>query len=183
MTARIGGASRLRPPTTAVVLRRISFSNQDSLFIPSASSQIAAILGTPTGYDVLTGPGQAPRIAVQATADRLGVPVFLESITDYQAVQGYQLLWSTLAVIVLGIGLLAVLITTIDRAIERRRQVAGQVALGVPIRILRGSQLLQTLLPLWLGLVPAIGFGYVAVAAYLRMGAAPKLLPPTPSGR
>jgi hypothetical protein len=107
MTARIGGASRLRPPTTAVVLRRISFSDQDSLFIPSASSQIAAILGTPTGYDVLTDPGQAPRIAVQApriavqaTADRLGVPVFLESITDYQAVQGYQLLLSTLAVIV-----------------------------------------------------------------------------------
>ena len=152
-------------------------SSRDSLFIPVASPQIAPILGDPTGYDVLTGPGQAPRAAVQATAGRLGIDVLLEPLRDYQAVQGYQLLLSTLAVIVLGIGLLAVLITTIDRAIERRRQVTSLVALGVPIRVLRGSQLLQTLLPLWLGLMAAIGLGYLTVAAYLRLGGAPVAAP------
>jgi hypothetical protein len=152
-------------------------SNQNSLFIPVTAPQIATILGAPIGYDVLTGPGHAPRDAVQATADRLGAQIVLEPLRDYQAVQGYQLLLSTLAVIVLGIGLLAVLITTIDRAIERRRQVTSQVALGVPIRVLRGSQLLQTLLPLWLGLIAAIGLGYLTVAAYLRLGGAPVAAP------
>jgi hypothetical protein len=148
-----------------------SFS-QASLFIPVTSPQIAPILGNPTAFDVLTGPGQAPRTTVKAIADRLGVEVHLEDLEVYQGVQGYQLLLSTLAVIVLGIGLLAVLITTIDRAIERRRQVAGQVALGVPIRVLRGSQLVQTLVPLWLGLVAAVGLGYLTVLAYLKLGAA-----------
>ena len=147
-------------------------SSQASLFVPLTSPQIAPILGNPTAFNVLTGPGQAPRTTVKVIADRLGVEVHLEDLEVYQGVQGYQLLLSTLAAIVLGIGLLAVLITTIDRAIERRRQVASQVALGVPIRVLRGSQLLQTLLPLWLGLVAAIGLGYLTVLAYLKMGAA-----------
>jgi hypothetical protein len=145
---------------------------QASLFIPVTTPQIAPLLGNPIAFDVLTGPGQAPRSAIQAIADRLGVEVVLEDLKVYQEVQGYQLLLSTLAVIVLGIGLLAVLLTTIDRAIERRRQVAGQVALGVPIRVLRGSQLLQTLVPLWLGLVVAVGLGYLTVLAYLKIGAA-----------
>lgn len=154
-------------------------SSQASLFIPATTPQVASILGSPRGYDVLTGPGQAPRTALQATADHLRVEVHLEDLEVYQGVQGYQLLLSTLAVVVLGIGLLAVLITTIDRAIERRRQVASQVALGVPIRVLRGSQLLQTLLPLWLGLVAAIGLGYLTGAAYLKIGATPDAAPPT----
>lgn len=173
-----GGQSATVTPSATILVtdERDTGSGEDSsqtaLFIPATSPQIAPILGQPTGYSVFTGPGQAPRTAVQATADRLGVYVFLEYLVDYQAVQGYQLLLSTLAVIVLGIGLLAVLITTIDRAIERRRQVSGQVALGVPIRILRGSQLLQTLIPLWIGLVAAIGLGYLTVLAYLEIGAA-----------
>ena len=148
-----------------------SFS-QASLFIPVTTPQIAPILGNPTALHVLTGAGQAPRTTVKAIADRLCVQVHLEDLEVYQGVQWYQLLLSTLAAIVLGIGLLAVLITTIDRAIERRRQVAGQVALGVPIRVLRGSQLVQTLVPLWLGLVAAVGLGYLTVLAYLKMGAA-----------
>ena len=152
-------------------------TNQNSLFIPVTSPQIAPILGNPIGYDVFTGPGQAPRDAVQATAGRLGAQVVLEPLSDYQAVQGYQLLLSTLAVVVLGIGLLAVLITTIDRAIERRRQVTSQVALGVPMGVLRGSQLLQTLLPLWMGLIAAIALGYLTVAAYLRMAGTPVAAP------
>jgi len=174
-----GQSSTVTPSATILVTdeRRVeASSSQTSLFIPATSPQITAILGQPTGFSVFTGPGQAPRTAVQATADALGVHVFLEDLVDYQAVQGYQLLLSTLAVIVLGIGLLAVLITTIDRAIERRRQVASQVALGVPLRILRGSQLLQTLIPLWIGLVAAIGLGYLTVLAYLEIGAADTLI-------
>lgn len=62
--------------------------------------------------------------------------------------------------------------STIDRAIERRRHGAGQVALGVPIRVLCGSQLFQTLVPLWLGLVAALGLGHLTVVAYLKVGAA-----------
>ena len=119
---------------------------------------------------------------MKATADHLGVSIFLEPLDDYKAVQGYQLLFLALTVIVLGIGLLAVLITTIDRAIERRRQIAGQVALGIPIRILRGGQLLQTLLPLWIGLVPAIGLGYLAVSAYLKMSAMNAIAATAPTG-
>lgn len=142
-----------------------------ALFVPIASSQITSLVAGVTRYDVLTGPGQTPRTAVQTTANRLGVNIFLEPLDEYEAAQGYQLLFLTLAVVILGIGLLAVLITTIDRAIERRRQVAGQVALGVPIRVLRGSQILQTVFPLWIGVVPAIGLGYLTVIAYLKMNA------------
>lgn len=140
-----------------------------SLFLPARAPEVAGLVGTPTGYLVLTGPGTSVREAVQAVGDELGVDVALDDLEDYEAVQGYQLLVTTLAVVVLGIGLLAVALTTIDRATERRRHIAAQVALGVPVRVLRGSQLLQTLIPVWLGVVAAVGFAALAVAAYVRL--------------
>ncbi|HEX8498183.1 MAG TPA: FtsX-like permease family protein [Actinomycetales bacterium] len=141
---------------------------QLGLFVPLSTPALQ--LGAPTYLDVLTGPGTAPRTAVIDAAAAIGVGLFPQDVSDYQAVQGYRLLLVTLAVIVLGIGLLAVLITAVDRAVERRRELARQVAVGVPVRVLRVSQLLQTLVPLWLGLVPAVGLGYLAVLGYLRFG-------------
>lgn len=68
------------------------------------------------------------------------------------------------------VALLALLITAVDRAIERRRQVTAQRALGVPARTIRRSQLIQALLPLAIG-VPMAGLaGLVACRSYLAIG-------------
>lgn len=175
LASRIGETVTVRPG--AVILRTDDKAtealnpNADfyGLFIPHSSPQIAPIVQNPTDYLVLTGPGEAPRQALTATAAEQGFEVELQYLGAYRDVQAYQFLVWTLAAIVLGIGLLAVLLTTIDRAIERRREIASQVALGVPLRVLRGSQLLQTLLPLSLGLVASIGLGYLTVMTYLKM--------------
>lgn len=170
------GDHQLDVPVTGTVVATESPPGRDwnadqlGLFVPVSDAALQPLLGTPTRLDVVTGPGQAPRAAVIATAASLNVQAFPQDISDYQTVQGYALLLVTLAAIVLGIGLLAVLISAVDRAIERRRELARQVAVGVPVRVLRCSQLLQTFVPLWLGLVPAVGLGYLAVLGYLRYG-------------
>lgn len=148
-----------------------------SLFVPVDLPRIAALLGEPQSYYVLTGPGQPPRDALQAAAADLPVLLAPQWVQPYREVQRLQLLSWTMSAIVIGIGLLSTLLTTVDRAIERRRQIAAQVAVGVPLRVLRGSQLLQTLVPLWMAIVAAIAFGFLPLVASLRVvttaGAAP----------
>ncbi|MCD0451141.1 FtsX-like permease family protein [Actinocorallia sp. API 0066] len=68
------------------------------------------------------------------------------------------------------VGLCAFLIASVDRAVERRRDVAALVLVGVPLRLLRASQLLQLVLPLGVGLLLAVITGQLAGYAYLAGG-------------
>src|SRR5699024_5195162 len=66
---------------------------------------------------------------------------------DLEAAQNVRLLIWTLCAVALGTGLLLFALTAADRAWERRRHVARQVMIGVPVRVLRAGQGLQLVIP------------------------------------
>ena len=66
----------------------------------------------------------------------------------------------------LGLALLALALAAADRATERRRAVARQLMVGVPPRVLRQGQLLQTLLPTGVAAALAIALGAVLAWAF-----------------
>lgn len=76
-----------------------------------------------------------------------------------------------LAVIGLGLGFglaaLAFIISTIDRAMERRRNVALLLVIGLPRTLLRRAQDLQALIPLAVVLTAALVVGQLISQAYL----------------
>jgi AmiR/NasT family two-component response regulator len=78
------------------------------------------------------------------------------------------LLGLTLVVLVGG---LSVAVTTSDSLRERRRALAALTAIGTPTRVLRRSVLLQTALPLLLGVGLALLVAAAASWLYLRLGA------------
>ena len=71
---------------------------------------------------------------------------------------------------IVGLGLLIVLISAVDRVIERRRVVASLAAIGTPRRTLVLAQLAQSLV----GIVPAVALavacGMACATAYLHFG-------------
>ncbi|MFF0392289.1 FtsX-like permease family protein [Kitasatospora sp. NPDC004615] len=67
------------------------------------------------------------------------------------------------------LGVVAFLISAVGRAIDRRRQVASLVVVGVPKRMLRVVQVCQLLAPLCLALVLALGTGHLAANAVLLL--------------
>lgn len=168
-TATVTPAARVLAVDDQATRARFPEYDPVSLFVPVDSPRTAAILDEPALYTVLTGPGQAPRDALPAAVADLPVRVDLGYLVPYRNVQRLQVLLWTMSAVVIGVGLLSMLLTTIDRAIERRRQIASQLAVGVPLRVLRGSQLLQTLVPLWIALVAAIALGFLPLVAFLRL--------------
>lgn len=74
--------------------------------------------------------------------------------------------------IVLGlvIGVAAYLVAATDRAVERRPQVTALTLLGARARTLRAVQVAQVVLPLVVGLVPAVLVGKMAETSYLVTG-------------
>ncbi len=87
--------------------------------------------------------------------------------TDYDGIQGWRTAALTLCGVVVGVGLLVLALTAADRARERCRPVARLVAIGVPPRVLRVGQVVQTLVPTVVTAALALGSGVVALAAYL----------------
>ncbi|MGI8699175.1 MAG: FtsX-like permease family protein [Mycobacteriales bacterium] len=63
-------------------------------------------------------------------------------------------------------------LTSVDAVRERRRSFAALVAAGTPAGVLRRSVLVQTVLPLFLGVAVATGCAGFASAVYLVIGAA-----------
>lgn len=83
-------------------------------------------------------------------------------------------LW-TLAAVVLGVGLLALVVAAGDRAIQRRKEVTGLRLVGLSGGVLRRAQALETGLPVVLGALLAIGCGALAGAAYLTLDEQPRM--------
>lgn len=94
---------------------------------------------------------------------------------DYDAVMRVRTLITTLCAMVIGLGLLSLAMTTVDRAVDRRPSVARHIAIGVPPRVLRGAQLLQTLLPLAIAITLATGLGALMVRAWAALAGWPPL--------
>jgi hypothetical protein len=79
-----------------------------------------------------------------------------------------SIIW-TIAAVVLGVGLLALAIATIDRTIQRRKEVVALQLVGLGPGVLRRAQLLETAVPLTIGIVLAVGLGALGGATYLTL--------------
>lgn len=73
----------------------------------------------------------------------------------------------TVSALALGVALLRLAPSAVDRAREQPRTIAKQVCFRVPGRVLRASQLQETLLPLFVALTLAIALGGLLVLAYV----------------
>ncbi len=120
--------------------------------------------------EVVAVGGTEVQRAVNAVAEVRGFttqPYFLDG---YRRIQQITMGVLTIAGIAVGVGLLGLALGTIDRAIERRRSVARQIAIGVPGRVLRAAQAWQTALPLAATVLVATGLGAIQVAVWRELG-------------
>jgi len=145
------------------------YGRLDAVFVPT--HLIVGASELPHGVDVVARGGTQVQAAVAKAAESVGMSVFIYPTDEdiSQVMQVRAIVWSLSAVIV-GIALITVGLGTIDRALERRRAVARQIAVGVPARVLRRGQLLQTLLPLGISILLATGCGALLMRGYLRYG-------------
>ncbi|HEU4676402.1 MAG TPA: FtsX-like permease family protein [Motilibacteraceae bacterium] len=171
-------AFTIPPPTVSWPLATTSGVDADahhfwSLFVPIATAGAADVVAAGSqDYSLVADGGAGPRDALAAFARRMGPQVASSSEEDMQTLrqvmQYRSILWAVTAA-ALFIGFAAVAITALDRAVERRRQLAAFHVLGAPRRLLRRSQLVQTLLPLAIGLPAAAAAGLLAGRAYLQL--------------
>lgn len=158
------------PTATTTVLEPAGrYADTADILIPPDTPGIDAVTGKTDHWIYQLDGGYPPRDALLARAQQLSSDYFIynEDINDYQAVKGYRLIIWTLTAIVLTVGFAALAITAIDRAQERRTWITAQLALGVPLAVLRRAQLMQTLLPLTIGLVGAFAVGALGGTAFL----------------
>jgi len=86
---------------------------------------------------------------------------------DYDFVVTLKALANAIAALVLGLGLLAFAIAAIDRAADRRRDVAGLLLIGAPRSLLRRTQWIESAIPIVGGGVLAVLLGLLAGNTYL----------------
>jgi hypothetical protein len=114
---------------------------------------------------VVTGP---PGRDLPELLNAAGISSFTYSGTDeYDFVATMRAVIWTIAAVVLGVGLLALAIATIDRAVQRRKEVVALQLVGVGPRVIRRAQLLETAVPLTIGIVLAVGLGALSGATFL----------------
>lgn len=148
------------------------YSSSDALFPIYASAiippSIAHDLPADTQHTLLVvgGPGRG-------LADRLAAAGFDSSSyggsEDYDFVASMRTVIWTVAGVVLAVGLLALTIAAIDRAVQRRKEVVALQLVGVDRGVLRRAQALETAVPVTIGAVLAVGLGALAGATYLSL--------------
>jgi hypothetical protein len=112
-------------------------------------------------------------LALEAAIARLDPQATVSTALDVDKVESYD---QQLAVARVGAaigGLLATLcfaVASVDRLLERRSHTATLVAMGVPRRTLRLSQVAQLLLPMGAALVLANLVGWLIAQSYLAVG-------------
>jgi putative ABC transport system permease protein len=155
-----------------------SYAEVYDLFVPRATPGLTAVLSPPQSWTAVLDGGPRPLAALTAALAGSGVDVQpAEDGRDRRLVDGYRAILYAVAVVVLAVGLTALLVTGIDRAMERRRHLAGLAVLGVPAGVVRRSQLLAALAPLAVGLPLAGGAGLLAGATYLSLGSVRRATP------
>lgn len=79
-----------------------------------------------------------------------------------------SVIW-TVAGVVLGVGLLALMVSAIDRAAQRRKEVVALQLVGLGRGVIRRAQGLETAVPVVIGSVLAVGLGALSGATYLSL--------------
>ncbi|GAA1792328.1 hypothetical protein GCM10009795_042490 [Nocardioides hankookensis] len=88
---------------------------------------------------------------------------------DYDFVATMRTVIWTVAGVVLGVGLLALTVSTIDRASQRRKEVVALQLVGLGRGVIRRAQGLETAVPVVIGSVLAVGLGALSGATYLSV--------------
>jgi putative ABC transport system permease protein len=89
--------------------------------------------------------------------------------SEYQFVATMRSVIWTIAGVVVGIGLLALTIATVDRAVQRRKEVVALRLVGLGAGVVRRAQLLESAVPLVLGIVLSVGLGALAGSTFLTL--------------
>ncbi|WP_309133621.1 FtsX-like permease family protein [Cellulomonas sp.] len=172
----------LREPVvqdSAATQERWVYQSSVAVFVPRSVAERAG--AEPSSALVVADGGLAVQRALGDAAPP-GLVVQPYPVHDYDAVQRVRVVVTTLSAIVIGAGLLSLAMVAVDRAVERRRAVARHVAVGVPPRVLRTAQLLQTLLPLVVAVTLAAALGSLMVRAYAALSGWPPLADSTQLG-
>lgn len=88
---------------------------------------------------------------------------------DYDFVATMRSVIWTVAGVVLGVGLLALMVSAIDRASQRRKEIVALQLVGLGRRVIWRAQGLETAVPVVLGSVLAVGLGALSGATYLSL--------------
>ncbi|GAA4695109.1 FtsX-like permease family protein [Nocardioides conyzicola] len=109
------------------------------------------------------GPDLASRLA------DLGYAPSYFGTEDYEFVATMRSVIWIVAGVVLGVGLLALTVSAIDRAVQRRKEVVALQLVGLGRGVIRRAQALETAVPVTVGAVLAVGLGSLAGATYLSV--------------
>ncbi|MDR2703569.1 MAG: FtsX-like permease family protein [Cellulomonadaceae bacterium] len=144
-------------------------------FIPAAlANQRLVDLGVLSGleigtrWDIIADGGTIPLAAVNQTAAQFGWHAETVTSEEYRIFAAFRAMMYGLSGIALAVSLITVALTATDRAIERRRNVARQIAIGVPMRVLTIGQLIQVILPAVIASAIALGFSALGLRVVSR---------------
>lgn len=163
--------------------------------LPSPRDQLSGVLedGNLMQADVLLPPGApgvdalaSPQTSVLVLADAGDdLPRLLDSTSvgsyetfgteDYDFAATLRALVWSVGVLVISLGLLSFGIAALDRAVERRREVAALQVVGVPAAVLRRAQWIEVAVPLVIGSLLAVAAGLSAGATYLTLDGSARL--------
>jgi hypothetical protein len=124
--------------------------------LPATTPHSMLVVGPP-------GPDLAGRLA------DLGFGASYYGTEEYDFVATMRSVIWTVAGVVLGVGLLALMVSAIDRASQRRKEVVALQLVGLGRGVIRRAQGLETAVPVVVGSVLAVGLGAVSGATYLSL--------------
>ena len=167
-------------PTSPIGISDIEplFQGRAILIPPDTPGVSALISRAPHQILIVGDPGRdlPERLAAAGAVDDTFFPW---PMSDYDFAVSLRLLANTVAVVVLSLGLLAFAIAAIDRAANRRSDVASLLLIGASPSSLRRTQLVEAGVPIVGGSILAIGLGFLAGTTYLAWGGSAN--PPTGS--
>lgn len=146
-----------------------------TIFIPSGLARSGTVLGAV----VIADGGTAPAEALQGWGADHGLTTTRTDLSDLIATQQALVTIWTLLAIAAFVTLASFSVATVDRIREQRPRLARLVALGVPQRLTRRSQLLQNAIGLLAALVVAVPAGFLLVPAMAALD--PQQAPEIPS--
>ncbi|MER5636449.1 FtsX-like permease family protein [Kitasatospora sp. NPDC002227] len=144
------------------------------LLLPPSTPGLNSLQTPAAAYLVVTD-GRADTFEALNAAVAKADPSLTVNVPDIALESQYQFplfraLLTLATLLTLAISFATITVGSIDRAIERRRQVALQAVVGVPLGTMRRAQLVQVLLPYGAGITLALSLAGLAARAYGRAG-------------
>jgi hypothetical protein len=153
----------------------------DVLIPPTAPGVDTVAAATDQFILISADPGPSAVNTILASGDYGAFAFTGPDFDDYNFVATLRTVIWTLAAVILSVGLLTFAVAAIDRALARRREIAGLLLLGIPPRTLRRAQLVEAVVPIAGGSLLAIAAGLFAGSSYLGLLGDGRYTPWTPT--